>query len=149
MNVGITDMSQLAAEIVSHLVPLQTGAHVVALSGNLGAGKTTLSQQIAGALGVTEPVTSPTFVLMKQYPLTGQQFQQLVHIDAYRIESLDELAPLRFEELLADTTNLILIEWPEHIVAALPDVKTTITLTVPEDAPEDARDVTITYASEN
>ncbi|MEY2641176.1 MAG: hypothetical protein RL150_569 [Candidatus Parcubacteria bacterium] len=147
MQISLDGMRQLAADIVSNLSPLSGGAHVVALSGNVGAGKTTLSQQFAQTLGVTESVTSPTFVLMKQYPLAGQRFAQLVHIDAYRIESLDELAPLRFDELLADTTNLMLIEWPEHIADALPQNKTTISLSVPDDAPQDARDVTIAYAS--
>ena len=146
MKISLTGMEQLAADVVASLSPLSNSAHVVALSGNLGAGKTTLSQHIAHVLGITEQITSPTFVLMKQYELTNQPFSQLIHIDAYRIESLDELTPLKFSELLANPRNLILIEWPEHIEQALPKVRTNVTLKVVDD---DARDVTIVYAKEN
>lgn len=146
MKISLADMEQLAQGIVTSLLPLSKTAHVIALSGNLGAGKTTLTQHVAASLGITESITSPTFVLMKQYKLTGQRFLQLVHIDAYRIESLDELTPLKFNELLANPRNLILIEWPEHIEQALPKVRTNVTLKVVDD---NARDITIVYAKEN
>lgn len=146
MKISLTEMEQLAANVVASLSPLSNSAHVVTLSGNLGAGKTTLSQHIAHVLGVAEQITSPTFVLMKQYKLTGQRFSQLVHIDAYRIESLDELQPLRFSELVADSANLILVEWPEHIAGALPQTHTTISLSV---VSPDEREVTILYAKED
>lgn len=146
MKVLPTEMEQVAAELTATINPLSDGAHVIALSGNLGAGKTTLAQYIAKQLGVTETVTSPTFVLMKQYQLTGRPFSQLVHIDAYRIETEDELLPLKFAELLENPQNIMLIEWPEHIAAKLPENRTNVTLAVTED---DARDITITYAKEN
>lgn len=146
MKVSLNEMEQLAMDVVASLAPLSKTAHLVALSGNLGAGKTTFVQHLARTLGVVEQITSPTFVLMKQYGLTGQRFSQLVHIDAYRIESLDELQPLRFNELVADPTNLILVEWPEHIAGALPQTYTTIALSV---VSPDEREVTISYAKED
>ena len=95
-------------------------AKVIALSGDLGAGKTTLVQHLAKELGIFEVVTSPTFTIMKIYPMNNQNFKRLVHIDAYRIESLEELRPLRLSEILADKENLVCIEWAERISPILP-----------------------------
>lgn len=95
-------------------------AVLVTLSGDLGAGKTTFTQMVARALGVDEDVTSPTFVIEKIYQLTGQKFDRLIHIDAYRLESPHELEALEFKELLEDRKNLILLEWPERVAELLP-----------------------------
>lgn len=96
------------------------GAVVVALAGDLGAGKTTFVQQLAQILGVTDIVTSPTFVLMKSYETTDMVFQNLVHIDAYRIEDDSEMGPLNFSTLITQPATLICIEWPQRISAFLP-----------------------------
>jgi len=90
-------------------------AKVVALHGDLGAGKTTFTQQVALTLGVTEPVVSPTFLIQKKYPLEGQVFANLIHIDAYRLENAEQLEVLDWADLICDPSNLIFIEWPEHI----------------------------------
>ena len=105
-------------------------ALIVGLSGHLGAGKTAFTKAIAKLLGVTEEVTSPTFVIMKMYDLkyeaknstsqTGAKivetpWKRLVHIDAYRLERREELGALDWEKLVADRNNLILIEWPENV----------------------------------
>ena len=96
-------------------------AVVVALSGNLGAGKTTFVQMLAKKLGIKEKVTSPTFTIFKVYEINDQEnFSRLIHMDAYRIEDLSELKPLRFFELLEDKSNLLCIEWSEKIISALP-----------------------------
>ena len=94
-------------------------AVVLALHGELGAGKTTFMQVLARQLGVTEVVTSPTFVVMKQYEAT-REVKALVHIDAYRIEDEDEMRPLGFTELLKARGTLICIEWAERIQNLLP-----------------------------
>jgi tRNA threonylcarbamoyladenosine biosynthesis protein TsaE len=95
-------------------------AVVIALSGDLGAGKTTFIQQLAEILGVSESVTSPTFVIMKSYATTDATFENLVHMDAYRIEDDSELTPLNFSEVLAQPKTLLCIEWAERISAFLP-----------------------------
>ena len=107
-------------ELIVGLQPKADTATVVALSGELGAGKTTFTQKIAKALGVEEAVTSPTFVLEKIYKLEGQKFTHLIHIDAYRLNGAHELEVLGWKELLADSGNLILLEWPEKVVGAIP-----------------------------
>jgi len=117
-----------SARLVSMLAPREHSATLIALSGNLGAGKTTFAQGIAQALGVEEQVTSPTFVIEKIYQLMGQKFTRLIHIDAYRLKDPHELEVLGWNELITDPTNLIVIEWPEHVAALLPPDATHVTL---------------------
>ena len=88
---------------------ISQGSDVLILTGELGAGKTTLAQGIAQGLGITEPVTSPTFVLSKQYRNPREDGLNLVHLDVYRIGSVDELLDLWSE---ADAAHaLTLVEW--------------------------------------
>jgi tRNA threonylcarbamoyladenosine biosynthesis protein TsaE len=96
------------------------GATVVSLSGDLGVGKTALTQALAAALGVSEPVVSPTFVIMKKYQTADQRFKTLYHLDAYRIEELNELAPLGWQRIISDPDALVVVEWGERIRDALP-----------------------------
>ena len=95
-------------------------ALVVGLNGHLGSGKTAFVQAVADALGIKEHTTSPTFVLMKIYETRHAKFNRLVHIDAYRLEKPEELEALDFERLVADSRNLILIEWSDNVKEALP-----------------------------
>jgi tRNA threonylcarbamoyladenosine biosynthesis protein TsaE len=109
------ELMTIAEEVLS-VLPQKEGAHVVALRGELGAGKTAFVKALAGHLGIVEHVTSPTFVLMKHYAVPGHEnFKILTHIDAYRIEDTDELKVLRLDELYRDTGRLIAIEWPERM----------------------------------
>ena len=94
-------------------------ATVVALYGDLGAGKTTFTQALARSLGVEGNVVSPTFIIQRRYPLEGQVFSQLIHIDAYRLEEADQLRALGWEDIVQDPDNLIIIEWPEHVLGVL------------------------------
>lgn len=100
-------------------------ASVIALEGTLGAGKTAFVKALAHECGVEDEVTSPTFVVMKRYQ-TGEVFGEsqaytsLVHIDAYRVDSEDEMRPLRFKEVLEEEHTLICIEWAERIEKLLP-----------------------------
>ncbi len=100
-----------------------TGATVVGLYGNLGAGKTALTKAVAKELGIKETVLSPTFVLERIYKLPkkpGHHFTHLIHIDAYRFEDAKELLHLGWEEIIADPHNLIFIEWPEQVAGIMP-----------------------------
>ncbi len=120
------EMPELAREVVEawrrdvREHPDTEHAVVVALLGELGAGKTALAQQIAHVLGVTDAITSPTFVIQKSYKTSDADFKTLVHIDAYRIEDLKELTVLGFEKLLRAPKTLVLIEWANRIEALLP-----------------------------
>jgi tRNA threonylcarbamoyladenosine biosynthesis protein TsaE len=118
------ELPQLAAKLIELLAEKkpEESAAVLALHGDLGAGKTSFVKALALELGVTEVVTSPTFVIMKLYEAqeTKAAFAQLVHIDAYRIEDIDEMRVLRFEEVLSEKDTIICIEWAEKIEALLP-----------------------------
>lgn len=95
-------------------------ATVIALHGELGAGKTTLTQEIARMLGIKENLISPTFVIMKKYAISDNaNFKNLVHIDAYRLNSSQELLNLGWQELFEDNNNLIILEWPERVPECL------------------------------
>ncbi len=117
---NLEDTQKFAGDFIQNLTPKTNGATVVGLYGNLGAGKTTLTQSIARVLGVGETVTSPTFVIEKIYELAGQKFTHLIHIDAYRIEKSEELLRLGWQEIVSDSQNLILIEWPEKVSDIMP-----------------------------
>jgi len=134
---SLTETEKFAAEFVAKLEPKKDEATFVALSGELGSGKTTFVQCIARTLGVQENITSPTFVLIKSYQLpvlnspfekggvpisigTGD-FKILFHIDAYRLESGKELTKLGFEEIVANPNNIIFLEWPENVAEVLPE----------------------------
>jgi tRNA threonylcarbamoyl adenosine modification protein YjeE len=79
------------------------------------------------------PVVSPTFGIMKVYELENHpHFDQLVHIDAYRIEDISEVGPLRFAELFKSPRMLICLEWPEKIIEILPVEKVEVTIEIGE-----------------
>lgn len=95
-------------------------ASVVGLFGDLGSGKTTFTQCSALFLGVAENTTSPTFVIEKRYPISYNGFSNLIHIDAYRLDSGKELLDLGWKEMSDNPKNLIFIEWPERVAEILP-----------------------------
>lgn len=89
----------------------KTQDKIFALTGELGAGKTTFVQGFAKGLGIKEKIISPTFVLMRQHKIPSSE-KTLYHIDLYRI---DNISALGFEEILSDPDNITLIEWAEKL----------------------------------
>lgn len=128
-----TEFAPVITAILEKAKTILGRAALVTLTGDLGAGKTTFTQQLAAHLGVTEPVVSPTFGIMKGYELIdNEHFNQLIHIDAYRIEDISEVGPLRFEELFKQPRTLICLEWPEQIAAVLPAEKVVVAIEIAE-----------------
>lgn len=95
-------------------------AVVLALQGDLGAGKTTFVQGFALGLGIQEKVLSPTFILMRRFDIDSFIFKNFYHIDCYRLENEKDLEVLGFKEILNNPENIIAIEWPEKISNILP-----------------------------
>jgi tRNA threonylcarbamoyladenosine biosynthesis protein TsaE len=119
----------------------RTACTVFALQGDLGAGKTVFTKGIAHALGVTELITSPTFVLQKTYTLPDTTpWKTLVHIDAYRLSGEEELTTLNWSATVTNPYNIVVLEWPENIALALPLHTQWITF---EQTGEEDRKITI------
>ncbi len=115
------EIKKVGQEIYSLIISKKNkNATIVALSGDLGVGKTTLTQSIAKHLGITESVISPTFVIMKRYALRDSRYANLIHIDAYRLNLSSELLRLGWEEIISNPKNLVLIEWPERVIDIIP-----------------------------
>ncbi len=129
---SLAETSAIAKGLLGQLAAPQKNldeATVVGLSGHLGAGKTAFVKAAAKHLGVAEEITSPTFVIMKIYPINHAPWQRLVHIDAYRLESGKEVEALDFEKVIADRHNLVFIEWPENIKEALEGLSNYLRIT--------------------
>ncbi len=119
---SVEDTRLLAREQAFELTRNYEGRPIIiALEGELGAGKTTFTQAFAAALGVGDRVKSPTFVLMKQYDLeTVPGYHHLYHLDCYRLNNGAELYPLGIQDILENHGNIVLIEWSERVAAILP-----------------------------
>ncbi|MGQ0647506.1 MAG: tRNA (adenosine(37)-N6)-threonylcarbamoyltransferase complex ATPase subunit type 1 TsaE [Gemmatimonadaceae bacterium] len=91
---------------------------VVTLSGDLGAGKTTLAQAICRGYGTTDDVTSPTFALVHEYAAPHVR-SAVYHLDLYRLQAPRDLVNLGFDDML-DSGAVVLIEWPERAGSWLP-----------------------------
>jgi tRNA threonylcarbamoyladenosine biosynthesis protein TsaE len=115
------EIPKISQKLLERILKMKNNkAKVVALSGELGAGKTTLTQEIAKQIGINENVISPTYIIMKIYEINPSSkyyssFKNLIHIDAYRLDSYLELLKIGWEELKKDKDNLIIIEWPENV----------------------------------
>ena len=113
-----------AAALAELLIP----GDVVSLTGELGAGKTAFVQGAARALGVQEPVVSPTFVLVREY--RGEM--PIYHVDVYRLDRLQEVHDLGFEDLL-DPAGVVFVEWGDAVEALLPDSHLRVEITSPDE----------------
>lgn len=127
-KVKLIELGTVAKKILSLLPQEGERAVLVTLHGDLGAGKTTFVQALGKELGVESIIQSPTYVLMKSYPLdnargtpaSGGRFKKLVHIDAYRLNEPEEFKTLKPESFLSDPAALVVLEWPEQVGDLLP-----------------------------
>jgi tRNA threonylcarbamoyladenosine biosynthesis protein TsaE len=124
-----TGTQAVGAAIASCLAP----GDVVVLAGDLGSGKTTIAQGIARALGVTEPVVSPTFAIVREY----EGRVPVVHVDVYRLDRMQELHDLGLEESL-DGAHVVLVEWGQLVAPVLPGDRIVVRLQHDDDD-DDAR----------
>ncbi len=97
------------------------GGEILGLFGELGSGKTTFVKGLAEGLKVMETITSPTFVMLKIYPAKiDKKDIEFVHIDAYRVENIDDIKSVGIEDYLNRGDTIVAIEWAEKIRKILP-----------------------------
>ena len=113
---GLADMKAISNDLLNQM----SGFKVIAFSGELGSGKTTLISCLCGLLGVEDVVGSPTFSLVNEYAyLEAGKGKRIFHIDAYRIKDLEEAREAGIEECF-DVDGFCFVEWPERIEQLLP-----------------------------
>ncbi|RIM15313.1 tRNA (adenosine(37)-N6)-threonylcarbamoyltransferase complex ATPase subunit type 1 TsaE [Staphylococcus chromogenes] len=134
--ITLDDLQIFAEKLTSQLKP----GDVILLEGDLGAGKTTLSQMVGRALGVKRTITSPTFNIIKSYQGSDMAFH---HMDCYRLESSDE--DLGFDEYFEDHA-VTMVEWSQFIQEYLPEHCLKLILRVMED---DVRTIEIEASGEH
>lgn len=137
-STGPEDTRRFGEELAS---VLQEG-DVVLLHGDLGAGKTTMTQGILRGLGVTSGVSSPTFVLVAEHRGRLREGPDVLirHADLYRLDDLAELESFGYADLIDDPTGIVIVEWPERAGATLPEHYLLVTI---DFAGHDARRITV------
>jgi tRNA threonylcarbamoyladenosine biosynthesis protein TsaE len=122
------ETKKVAADLARKIIKtkLQRQACIIALEGELGAGKTTFIQGFAKALKIKQKITSPTFVLIRSYNLSAMTYKLLYHIDAFRLKDWHDLISLSIKEIFANPQNIVLIEWAERVKSILPKKRINI-----------------------
>lgn len=115
--------------IASRVVHSLGNSRVIGLIGELGAGKTVFVKGVAKALGVRALIQSPTFVIMRVYPLTDNAFRTLVHVDCYRLAGSADLTAVGLSDYLDDSSTLTVIEWADKIPELMPSEAVKIHMT--------------------
>lgn len=103
------ETQEIAKNIAQEIIAKKR-ANVVLLEGELGGGKTTFSQGFLSSLGVTQAVTSPTFVIMKSYSIPSSEYK-VYHLDLYRLNQEWEVLDLGIMDIISNPNNIVLIEW--------------------------------------
>ena len=119
------ELKKIAKDLADNLMSrsrldIGGGALVLALTGDLGSGKTTFAQAFAEALGVKEKIKSPTFIIFRKSKIKNQNFLYFYHFDVYRIHSEKEILNLGWEEIISNSENIVLVEWADKIENILP-----------------------------
>ncbi|QQS60395.1 tRNA (adenosine(37)-N6)-threonylcarbamoyltransferase complex ATPase subunit type 1 TsaE [Candidatus Falkowbacteria bacterium] len=102
------------------------GGETIGLIGDLGAGKTAFVKGLAKGLGIKKAITSPTFVVMKVYPVKHTTIKHLVHVDAYRVRTATSLTAIGLEDYIKSNDSVVVIEWANLAKGFLPKKKILI-----------------------
>ncbi|KKT29626.1 MAG: hypothetical protein UW41_C0003G0036 [Candidatus Collierbacteria bacterium GW2011_GWC2_44_18] len=138
----VSSSTEETQEIAYRLASGLKKGTTLCLYGSLAAGKTTFTQGLASFFGISRLV-SPTFIIMRQYPVTLHPvIKTLYHLDLYRLNSVEEIKAFDVEEIWNDPTNLLIIEWPEKFVDILPKNRIDIFLKATGDNQREIRILT-------
>lgn len=122
MTISERGTRRLGEGLGEALKPRRRGATVLALSGELGGGKTRFVQGLARGLGIAKRITSPTFVISKEYAIRSKRtpFHLFIHLDFYRLSRKKDLQELDLQEIFARPEVLVAVEWAERIKSVIP-----------------------------
>ncbi|MBQ6598145.1 MAG: tRNA (adenosine(37)-N6)-threonylcarbamoyltransferase complex ATPase subunit type 1 TsaE [Lentisphaeria bacterium] len=137
-QVYYTNSADETRELAAKIAAETPNGTVFALDGNLGAGKTVFASGFARGLGITEPVSSPTFTIVQEYPRDNGMF---FHLDLYRIDNPDAALAFGIDEFLYASDAISLVEWPERIDGLFPPG--TIRVAIERTDREETRKITI------
>ena len=137
-QVYYTNSAEETRELAAKIAAETPNGTVFALDGNLGAGKTVFASGFARGLGITEPVSSPTFTIVQEYPRSEGMF---FHLDLYRIDNPDAALAFGIDEFLYASDAISLVEWPERIEGLFPPG--TIRVAIERTDREETRKITI------
>ena len=137
-QVYYTNSADETRELAAKIAAETPNGTVFALDGNLGAGKTVFASGFARGLGITEPVSSPTFTIVQEYPRVNGMF---FHLDLYRIDNPDAALAFGIDEFLYASDAISLVEWPERIDGLFPPG--TIRVTIERTEQEETRKITV------
>jgi tRNA threonylcarbamoyladenosine biosynthesis protein TsaE len=144
LSVGSAEQMQVLGRAIGAAVDATDGTFIIALEGELGAGKTTLVGGILRSYGVAGPVRSPTYTLIEPYETARRA---IYHLDLYRLTDPGEVEPLGIRDLLTGSA-LLMIEWPSRATGAIPAADLGIEIAYPA-AGTDGRQVRLTPHSLN
>lgn len=116
-------------KVAKDLAKEYTSGGVLALSGDLGTGKTTFTQGFAKGLGIKEKIISPTFIIVREYALPQNNEGKFYHIDLYRLEEVKQIEVLGLQDVFSNPHNVVLIEWAEKLGDLLPKNATRVMFT--------------------
>lgn len=140
VNTVLTDSAENTKVFANKIARDLKGGDVVLLRGDLGAGKTTFTQGLGQYFGIHR-MTSPTYVLLNQYKVENHPtIKTFYHFDLYRLENVDQLRSVNFDEITTDKNGIVILEWPERLGTNLPKGSIYIRLNIVE---SNKREITV------
>lgn len=140
VNTVLTDSAENTKVFANKIARDLKGGNVVLLRGDLGAGKTTFTQGLGQYFGIHR-MTSPTYVLLNQYKVENHPtIKTFYHFDLYRLENVDQLRSVNFDEIITDKNGIVILEWPERLGTNLPKGSINIRLNIVE---SNKREITV------
>ena len=119
----ITKSAQETQKVGEILASELQGGEILSLIGDLGGGKTTFTQGVARGLSIKDSIISPTFVILKKFPIKKSKIKWLYHFDLYRLSDMQELLDLDFTEIVSNSENITIIEWANKAKKIIPEKK--------------------------